>query len=89
MFNQIADDRDHLGFRLPSLDTVNYGRGKERPVYRCTGKPQGIYQYTNRATGIASTAGKFASAFGLGAMLFKHTDSTFAGLLGDRARVCV
>ena len=30
MFNQIADDRDHLGFRLPTEDTVSYGKGKER-----------------------------------------------------------
>jgi len=45
MFNQLADDRDHLGFRLPTLDTVNYGRGKERPVYVATGQPQGIGKY--------------------------------------------
>ncbi|HSQ75737.1 MAG TPA: glycoside hydrolase family 9 protein [Bacteroidota bacterium] len=86
MFNQIADDRDHLGFRLPSEDTVNYGRGKERPVYRCTGKPQGILQYVNRATGIASTAGKFASAFAMGAMLYRNVDSAFARIMSDRAR---
>jgi len=69
MFNQLADDRDHLGFRLPTLDSVNYGRGRERPVYFCTGKPQGIFSYANRTTGIASTAGKFASAFAFGARI--------------------
>ena len=29
MFNQIADDRDHLGFRLPTEDTISYGKGLE------------------------------------------------------------
>jgi len=85
MFNQIADDRDHLGFRLPTLDTVNYGRGKERPVYRCTGKPQGILSFVNRTTGIASTAGKFASAFGLAATLYGRLDTSFARILESRA----
>jgi len=56
MYNQLADDRDHLGFRLPNLDSVSYGKGLERPVYLCTGKPQGVGKYQNRATGIASTA---------------------------------
>src|SRR4030066_1725355 len=37
MFNQIADDRDHRGFRMPNEDTISYGRGLERPVYFCTG----------------------------------------------------
>ena len=63
MYNQIADDRDHIGFRFPDKDTAYYGKGMERPVYLCTGKPQGLFKYKNRTTGIASTAGKFASAF--------------------------
>ncbi len=85
MYNQIADDRDHRGFRLPTLDTVSYGRGIERPVYLCTGKPQGLYQYQNRTTGIASTAGKFSSAFALGSLVFARTDSAFARLLSVKA----
>lgn len=67
MFNQIADDRDHRGFRLPTEDTVSYGRGKERPVYFCTGEPQGLFAFKNRSTGLASTAGKYASAFAMAA----------------------
>lgn len=85
MYNQIADDRDHLGFRLPTLDTVNYGRGRERPVYFCTGEPQGIYQHRNRTTGIASTAGKFASAFALGGLVFRHRDPALAAVLARKA----
>ena len=42
MYNQIADDRDHVGFRFPDHDSANYGKGHERPVYLCTGKPQGL-----------------------------------------------
>lgn len=34
MFNQIADDRDHLGFRLPTQDTVNYGPLRTDKFYR-------------------------------------------------------
>jgi hypothetical protein len=71
MFNQIADDRDHMGFRLPNEDTISYGKGLERPVYFATGKPQGVFKYKNRSTGLASTAGKFSSAFALASELFK------------------
>ncbi|HEX7574349.1 MAG TPA: glycoside hydrolase family 9 protein [Bacteroidota bacterium] len=86
MFNQVADDRDHLGFRLPTEDTVTYGRERERPVYLCTGSPQGSAEYTNRSTGIASTAGKFASAFAFGSLCFRSIDSSFSTLLLAKAR---
>jgi endoglucanase len=86
MYNQIADDRDHQGFRLPTEDPVDYGKGKERPVYFCTGKPQGLFQYKNQSTGLASTAGKFASAFALGAKIFAARDPALARVLLDRAR---
>ena len=39
MFNQIADDRDHMGMRIPGMDSF-YGRGYERPVYFINGEPQ-------------------------------------------------
>lgn len=77
-FNQIADDRDHAGFRLPNLDSVDYGHGLERPVYFLTGKPQGLGKYKNHTTGAASTAGKFAACFALGADLYKNIDPAFA-----------
>lgn len=85
MYNQIADDRDHIGFRYPNKDTANYGKGRERAVYRCTGKPQGLFKYKNRATGIASTAGKFASAFARGAMVYRDIDPEYAAKMADRA----
>ena len=85
MYNQLADDRDHIGFRYPTGDTANYGKGKERPVYFCTGKPQGLLKYKNRTTGIASTAGKFASAFAKGAEVYKSIDPEFSKLLTTKA----
>jgi endoglucanase len=88
MFNQLGDDRDHAYLDLPTTDSSDYGWGKgnERPVYPCTGKPQGLFQYKNRSTGKASTAGKYASAFALGAQLFARRDPAFAALLQRRAR---
>ncbi|UYQ92548.1 glycoside hydrolase family 9 protein [Chitinophaga horti] len=86
MFNQIADDRDHRGMRLPNQDTLSYeGPGRQRPVYFCTGEPQGLKKYMNRSTGVASTAGKFASAFALGASLLNDKDAGYAKRLEERA----
>jgi len=85
MYNQIADDRDHIGFRFPNKDTAKYGKGLERPVYFCTGKPQGLFKYKNRTTGIASTAGKFASAFAKGAKVYENVDPQFSRELLSRA----
>ncbi len=84
-FNQIADDRDHRGFRLPTEDTVDYGRGKQRPVYFINGLPQGIYQHRNRTNGSASTVAKFASSFALGAQLMKKYYPDFSELIGRKA----
>ena len=86
MFNQIADDRDHAGFRLPTEDTTSYGKALERPVYFCSGEIQGLMKYKNRATGVASTAGKFASAFALGAEIYKERNPDYAKKLKHRAR---
>ncbi len=80
MFAQIADDRDHAGFRMPYRDSVDYGwgPGEGRPVYFVTGKPQGLGKHINRTTGVASVAGKFSSTFALGVELFKRIDPAFA-----------
>ena len=86
MFNQIADDRDHASMRNPTRDMVDYGYGPGlgRPVYPVTGKPQGLRQHKNRSTGVSSSAAKFASAFGLGAAVFKNTDPEFAQILLEK-----
>src|SRR5665647_1680092 len=87
MFNQLADDRDHQGFRLPTEDPVDYGLGKgnARPVYFATGKPQGLGKYKNNSTGVASTAGKFASAFALAANLYEKKDPLLTKLLKEKS----
>ncbi|MGE5420411.1 MAG: glycoside hydrolase family 9 protein, partial [Chloroflexota bacterium] len=66
-------------------DTANYGKGSERPVYLCTGKPQGVFKYKNRATGIASTAGKFSSAFARAALVYRGKKPDLAQMFGQKA----
>ncbi len=69
MFNQIADDRDHRGMRIPKEDSF-YGRGHQRPVYFVSGEPQQRGKFMNNSTGTSSIAGKFTSAFALGSNVF-------------------
>src|SRR5260221_11184834 len=84
MFNQVGDDRYHQVMRLPKEDPF-YGKGLEGPVYLSTGKPQGLRKYKNRTTGVASTAGKFRTAFALGHQLLAARDNPFAKQLHDPA----
>lgn len=86
-FNQVADDRDHASFRMPTDDPVDYGwgKGKERPVYACLGAPQGLKKYKNRSTGLASTVGKYSSSFSLGAKLLASYYPEFAEKLKQKA----
>jgi hypothetical protein len=88
MYNQLGDDRDHAFLDLPPTDSSDYGwgKGRERPVYPCTGRPQGLLQYRNRSDGHASTAGKYAAAFALGAATFRAVDPDFAATLATKAR---
>jgi len=87
MYNQLGDDRDHAVWDLPWTDQSDYGwgKGKQRPVYPCTGKPQGIVKAKNRSTGYASTAGKFASAFAIGSRILAKRDPEFAATLRQKA----
>ncbi len=84
-YNQIADDRDHAGYRLPTLDSISYGKGLERPVYFINGKIQGCFKNKNRTTGSASSLAKFASSFGLGSLIFKNIDPKYGELLKEKA----
>jgi hypothetical protein len=87
LYNQLGDDRDHTYLDLPTTDSADYGwgKGKQRPVYRCTGRPQGIFQFKNRSTGLASTAGKYASMFALASQIFATRDDSLALLLRRKA----
>lgn len=90
MYNQIADDRDHVGMRVPNDDQADYGWGKGecRPVWFCSGEPQqrGKRGDKNKTTGVASTAGKFASDFALGAEILKPFYPEFAEKIGAKAQ---
>ena len=87
MYNQLGDDRDHTYWDLPTTDSADYGwgKGKERALYPCTGKPQGLFKYKNRSNGFASTAGKYASTFALAASLYAKRDTAFAAKLRQKA----
>ena len=83
MFNQIGDDRDHQGMRMPKEDSF-YGKGYERPVYFINGEPQQRGKFMNNTTGTSSTAAKFASAFALGSQVYRK-NKPYSRLLSQKA----
>lgn len=87
IYHQVGDDRDHTGFTMPYDDKVNYGRGagNGRPVYQATGEVQGLFSVKNNSTGIASIAGKYSSAFALGAAVLAPYAPEFAKRLEEKA----
>ena len=85
MFNQLADDRDHISMRIPKEDS-QYGKGFERPLYFITGETQQRGKFMNNTTGTSSTAAKFTSAFNLGSVLFKEHDQAYAQILTTKAK---
>ena len=87
LYNQIADDRDHIGMKLPKDDPADYGWGPNngRPVYYIDGKPQQRGKFMNATTGAASTAGKFASDFALGSRVLAPYYPEFAAHIGAKA----
>ena len=87
LYNQLADDRDHVGMRLPQNDPADYGYGPNngRPVYFCTGEPQQRGKYMNATMGVASTAGKFASDFAFGSQVLKPFYPELAEIIGAKA----
>lgn len=82
LFHQIADDRDHIGWKWPDQDSSDYGWGpcSYRVAYFATGKPQGLLQYKSKATGIANLAGRCSAAMALAFRVWQHhlNDTVFA-----------
>ncbi|HKZ77985.1 MAG TPA: glycoside hydrolase family 9 protein [Pyrinomonadaceae bacterium] len=74
LYHQVADDRDHKGWRLPQNETVDYGwgPGSYRVVYFADGRPQGLQQYQSASTGLANLAGRYAVAMALGYQIWKN-----------------
>jgi len=84
MFCQTGDDRDASTTNL--LDNKTAGGVKTyRPAYIATGKPQGLFKFKNYSSGIASLAGKYASAFALGSQLLAKYYPSFADSLSTKA----
>jgi hypothetical protein len=73
LYHQVADDRDHKGFRLPQNETVDYGwgPGSYRVVYFADGRPQGLREYKSESNGVANLAGRYAAAMALGYQIWK------------------
>lgn len=89
-YAQIADDRDHVGMRLPQDDQADYdwGPGGARPVYYVSGEPQMRGRKSGRmnsTTGVASITAKFSSDFALGAKVLAPFFPEYASELGKRA----
>ena len=73
LFHQVADDRDHCGWRLPQNEVADYGWGKGgvRVVYFADGKPQGLKEHKSDSSGLANLAGRYAAAMALAFQIWK------------------
>lgn len=80
LYHQVADDRDHAGWRLPQNDPVDYGwgRGGARVVYFADGQPQGLGKFKSQSTGVANLAGRYAAAMALAFQIWKNDQKDFA-----------
>ena len=82
LIHQVADDRDHRGFKMPNNDNADYGWGANsyRPAYFADGKPQGLSEFKSRSTGVANIAGRSAAAMAAASRIWKTDlkDAVFA-----------
>jgi hypothetical protein len=80
LYHQVADDRDHIGWKLPPADEADYGwgKGRERVVYAADGRPQGLGRHRSTATGLANLAGRYAAAMALAHRAWTDRDAAFA-----------
>lgn len=82
LIHQIADDRDHRGFKIPAKDNAEYGWGPNsyRAAYFANGEPQGLGKWKSQATGIANLAGRCAAALAKASMIWSREkiDQPFA-----------
>ena len=74
LYHQVADDRDHSGYKMPDQDNADYGWGPNsyRVVYAADGRPQGLQKYKSESTGLANLAGRSAAAMALAHRLWKR-----------------
>lgn len=87
LIHQIADDRDHRGFKIPAEDNAEYGWGANsyRAAYFADGKPQGLGKWKSDATGVANLAGRCAAALAKAAIIWQKNN--FEPGFAERCRV--
>ena len=87
LVHQVADDRDHKGYKMPDNDNSDYGWGANsyRPAYFANGEPQGLSKYKSSATGLANLAGRCAAAFAIAARIWEY-DADFAKRCKEAAK---
>jgi hypothetical protein len=73
LYHQVADDRDHIGWKLPQDEQSDYGWGKGsyRVVYAADGRPQGLGKFQSASNGVANLAGRYAAAMALAHQVWK------------------
>ncbi|MBV6654539.1 MAG: glycoside hydrolase family 9 protein, partial [Mameliella sp.] len=90
LFHQVADDRDHRGWKMPDQDNSDYGWGinSYRVAYFATGAPQGLGKYKSEATGVANLAGRSAAAMAMAARVWPKVspDDLFANHCAQAAK---
>jgi hypothetical protein len=83
LVHQVADDRDHRGWKMPDQDSSDYGWGPNsyRAAYFASGEPQGLNKFKSQATGVSNLAGRSAAAMARAARIWKEDlhDPHFAG----------
>ncbi|MBV6643762.1 MAG: glycoside hydrolase family 9 protein [Cyclobacteriaceae bacterium] len=86
LVHQVADDRDHVGWKMPDEDPSDYGWGKNsyRVAYFANGRSQGLREHKSMATGFANLAGRSAAVLAQGARIWLQLgDQVFA----DQCRI--
>ncbi len=90
LYHQVADDRDHNGWKMPDQDTSDYGWGPNsyRVVYGADGKPQGLRKFKSESTGLANIAGRCAASMAMAHQVWKQdlNDPIFADRCLQTAR---
>jgi len=89
LVHQVADDRDHMGWKMPDQDPSDYGWGPNsyRTAYFANGKAQGLKLYQSKATGVSNLAGRSAAAMARAARIWnqEQLDPFYAGKCLDAA----
>ncbi|HDZ40247.1 MAG TPA: glycoside hydrolase family 9 [Bacteroidetes bacterium] len=90
LFHQVADDRDHIGWKMPDNDRSDYGWGENsyRVAYFANGEPQGLREYKSTATGVSNLAGRCAAALAMAYNIWKDDPErkAFAGKCLEKAK---